>query len=86
MIFQEEQGLRLVLAVLGSRYPEPLCPGHFSPEQWTENGQGDPVIRDSVPWGNLVQTAGQHNPFHHPKSMHDPGHCCLQETGVEQGL
>jgi hypothetical protein len=27
-IFQEEQGLQLVLAVLRSRYPEPLCPGH----------------------------------------------------------
>jgi hypothetical protein len=34
----------------------------------------------------VVQTAGQHNPFHHPNSMHDPGHCCLEETGVEQSL
>jgi hypothetical protein len=33
-----------------------------------------------------VQTAGQHNPFHHPNSMHDPGHCCLEVTEVEQGI
>jgi hypothetical protein len=85
-IFQEEQGLQLELAVLRSRCPEPLCPGHASPEQWTENGQGDPVIRNSVPWGYVVQTAGQHNHFHPLNSMHNPGHCCLEETGLEQGL
>jgi hypothetical protein len=31
-------------------------------------------------------TTGKHNLFHHPNSMNDPCHCCLEETGVEQGL
>ncbi len=36
--------------------------------------------------GSRVQTDGQHSRFHHPNSMHDPGHCCLEEAGVEHGL
>ncbi len=62
-IFQKEQGLWLVLAVPGSRCPEPFCPGHSSPAQWTEKGQGDTMIQDSVPWGYVVQTAGRIIPF-----------------------